>query len=278
MIAPPGHAARSAAEAEALFAEARRRRHRRRLAGAVACLVLAGSVAAGLATGWPRHGAGKHHGHPGAAAARRAGGVALPPVRVAWVDYGGQLHLGNLASGAQPVVATVDASAADPMIQSGGRLYWAAGTSKNAAIRDYDIATGKIRYLARGDSVFASADGRHIYIVQTGTTLIELPADGTGAPRRLALHAGWHMSGLLGSWSVAGGIVVYSRPVNGRRGPPAVAVWDPRTGHVKIIGQDINVTDTYTPPGASYSLIAWTPAGCLQHCPLGITNTSTWPG
>ena len=114
----------SAAEAEALFAEARRRRRRRRLAGGVACLLLAGSAAAGLMTAWPRDGAGTHHGHPGAAAPR-APGFTLPPARVAWVDYGGQLHIGDLATGAQRVVATVDASPADPMIVAGGRLYWA---------------------------------------------------------------------------------------------------------------------------------------------------------
>jgi hypothetical protein len=114
-------------------------------------------------------------------------------------------------------------------------------------IRDYDIATGKIRYLARGDSVFASADGRHIYIVQTGTRLIELPADGIGAPRRLALPAGWHMSGGLGNWSVAGGIVVYSVSADQRLRPVSTAVWNPRTGHVKIIGQDIDVTGTGSP-------------------------------
>jgi hypothetical protein len=167
VIAPPRPGARSAAAAEALFAEAHRRR---RLAGGAACLVLAGLIAAGLMTAWPRHGAGAHHGHLGAAPAP---GFTLPPVRVAWVDYSGQLHVGNLATRAQHVVATVDASAADPMIQAGGRLYWADTSQDAAPIRDYDIATGKLGYLAHGDSVFASADGRHMYIVQTASRLIE---------------------------------------------------------------------------------------------------------
>jgi hypothetical protein len=270
VIAPPGHAARSAAAAEALFAEARRLRRRRRLAGGVACLVLAGSLAAGLATAWPRHGT-RARGHPRAAAAR---GFTLRPVRVAWVDYGGQLHVGNLATRAQRVVATVDASAADPMIQADGRLYWADTHKDVAPIRDYDLATGKIGYLARGDSVFASADGRHIYIVQTVTRLIELPADSIGRPHLLALPAGWHLSGDLGNWSVAGGIVVYSGAADHRRGASRVAVWNPGTGHLKIIGQALNVIDTYTPPGGRYSLLAWT-GGCTRRCRLGITNTST---
>lgn len=265
MIAPPGQRPRSIAEAEALFAEARRRRRRRRLAAGAACLLLAAGVAAGLVTAWPRHGAAI----PGAPAAGRAPDITLPPARVAWVDYGGQLHLGNLATRTQRVVATVDASAGNPMILAGGHLYW-ADTSKNLApIRDYDIATGRMGYLARGDSVFASADGRHIYIVQTTTTPIELPAVGIGRPRRLTLPAGWHMSGDLGNWPVAGGIVVYSVPAGHRRAT-TLAVWTPGTGHVKIIGRDLDITDTYTPRDASYSLLAWT-----SHGVLGITNTST---
>lgn len=275
MIAPPGQEACGAADAEALFAEAHRRRHRRWLAGGVVCLVLAGLVAAGLMTAWPRPGAGTHHRRPGAVTAPRSPGFTLPPVGVAWVDYGGQLHVGNLATGDQHVVAAADASPADPMIQAGGHLYWSDINKNVAPIRDYDIATGKIGYLARGDSVFASADGRHLYIVQTVTRLIELPADGAGAPRRLALPVGWHMSGLLGNWSVAGGIVVYSSAADPSRRPVTLAVWNPGTGHVKIIGKGLDVIDTYTPPGGNYSLLAWTPTGCMQRCPLAITNTST---
>jgi hypothetical protein len=273
VIVSPGPAAPSAAEAEALFAEAHRRRRRRRLAGGVACLLLAGSAAAGLITAWPGDGAGTPHGHPGAAAPR-ASGFTMPPVRVAWVDDSGQLHIGDLATRTQRVTATVDASAADPMIVAGGRLFWAGIKENTAPVREYDIGTGTIRYLPRGNSVFTSADGRHLYIVQTGTRLIELPADGVGAPRRLALPAGWHMSGLLGNWPAAGGIVVYSS-AQYASSTSALAVWNPATGKVKIIGRGLDVIDAYTPPGARYSLLAWTPAGCLLRCPVGITNTST---
>lgn len=75
MIAPPGRRPRGTAEAEVLFAEARRRRRRRRLAGGTACLLLAGLVAAGVVTAWPRHGAVI----PGVPVASRAPGVTLPP-------------------------------------------------------------------------------------------------------------------------------------------------------------------------------------------------------
>jgi hypothetical protein len=142
-------------------------------------------------------------------------------------------------------------------------------------VREYDIATGKIRYLARGNSVFTSADGRHLYIAQTGTSLVELPADAIGAPRHLALPVGWHLSGLLGNWSVAGGIVVSSSDADPSRAPVTLAVWNPATGSVRIVGRDLDIIDAYTAPGARYSLLAWTPAGCRLPCPVEITNTST---
>jgi hypothetical protein len=82
------------------------------------------------------------------------------------------------------------------------------------------------------------------------------------------------MSGLLGNWSAAGGIVVYSS-ASDASSTSAVAVWNPATAAVKIIGRGLDVIDAYTPPGARYSLLAWTPAGCTQNCPVGITNTST---
>ena len=270
VIAPPGPRPARPAVAEALFAAARRRR-RRRVACAACCLVLAASAAAGLMAGWPRHDA--RQPAAGTAVPRPAPKVTLPAVRMAWVDYGGQLHLGNLATRDQHVVAAVDASPADPMIQAGGHLYWADSTAGAAPVRDYDIATGRIRYLARGDSVFAAADRRHIFIAQAATKLIELPASGTGRPRPLALPVGWHMSGGLGNWSVAGGIVIYSGPADERRGRPAVGVWNPGTRQVKIIGRALDVLDAFTPPGARYSLLAWS-SGCPR-CQLGITNTST---
>ena len=216
--------------------------------------MLAGSAAAGLTTVWPGAGTGTHHEQAGQPAAPRP--FTLPPVRVAWVDYGGQLHIGDLATGAQHVLATVDASPADPMTEVGGRLCWADINKRAAPIRCYDIATSKVRYLPRGNSVFASADSQRLYIVQTDTTLIELPADGTGVPRRLALPAGWYMSGLLGNWSVAGGVIVYS--ADDANSTATLATWNPETGNVKIIGRDLTVIDTYTPPGARYSCSPWT--------------------
>ena len=67
---------------------------------------------------------------------------------------------------------------------------------------------------------------------------------------------------------------INSGPADERRGLPAVGVWNPGTGQLKIIGRALDVLDTVTPPGASYSLLAWS-TGCLRRCQLGITNTST---
>ena len=113
--APPAPGA-----AEALFAQARRRRRRLRLAGAVVILALAVSVGVAFAVSRPHR----------AAVARDAGGGGAGPAgaavagRVAWVDYNGRVHLGDLATSAQRVIAKINADPALPLVQAGGRLYW----------------------------------------------------------------------------------------------------------------------------------------------------------
>jgi len=256
------------AEVRALFAAARRRRRRRRLAAGAACLILAGSAGAGLAAAGPGRGAGTNPGQAGHAAVPHGPGMRLPPVRVAWVDDGGQLHIGNLTTGIQQVTTAPGASPADPMIAAGGRLYWADISRQGGPVRYYDIAAGKTRPLARGSSVFTSADGRRLFIATTSTSLSELPADGTGPSRRLTLPAGWYLSGLLGNWPAAGGIIVYGARDAGTAS--ALAIWNPDTARVTVIGRDLDVIDTWTPAGARYSLIAWT-----SHGVLGITDTAT---
>ena len=269
-MAPPAAGTPPGGGGQALFAAARRRRRRRRLAGALCGVVLAGSAVIVLSVARP------HHPAAGTAAAAPVSrpGLTLPPVLVAWTDYAGQLHVGNLATRAQRVVATAGASPADPMILAGGRLYWADDGAGHPAgsVAELDVATGKVSHVARGESVFPSPDRQHLYLTQSPTRLIELPASGSGAPRQLTPPRGWALPAGLGGWAVADGIVVYSS----NAGPGGtLGIWDPRTGHVKIIGKG-SVFDAYTPPGARYSLLAWTPDNCAsQHCPIGITNTAT---
>jgi hypothetical protein len=162
-----------------------------------------------------------------------------------------------------------------------GQLYWADANRTVAPIRDYDLATGKIRYLPRGEAVFTSADGRSLYIARNSRTLLELPADGSGRTVALRAPAGWFMSGIGPGWEpteAAGGIIVAARDKNGH-GPPGVreGLWNPATGQVRMLGAGIEVFGVYTPAGARYSLIAWVPPSrdIALDDSLRITNTST---
>ena len=129
--------------------------------------------------------------------------------------------------------------------------------------------------MARGESVFPSADGRHLYIKQAETRLIELPATGSGPARHLALPRGWSLPSGLGGGAVAGGIAVYSGEAGGGN-DASLGTWNPRTGQVQVIGTG-DLFDASTPPSASYSLLAWKPDSCAARprCPIVITNTST---
>jgi hypothetical protein len=207
----------------------------------------------------------------------RTPGFTLPAAHIAWVDYSGQLHIGDVATGRQHVVANIPSDGGGWFRRARGHLYWPDfNSAKNiVAIRDYDLATGKIRQLSRGKSVFASADGRHLYILRTGTSLVELAAAGSGPPRTLTPPAGWYFSD--SPVGVAdGGIVVNANDDRGKVHVPTIAIWYPRTGQVQVIGRGGGIMDEYTPRGGSYSLLAWTPGSCaLRNCPLKITNTAS---
>jgi hypothetical protein len=281
VIAPPVPAAAATADAQALFDEARRRRRRRWLAGGLASLLAVSSVAVAIVVGGGagHPGRGQAAGGQNQGAGARSVSVRLPADRVAWVDSSGQLHVGDLATRAQHVVARVGASPADPMIPIGGRLYWSddggVRTASHAFVVELDLATGRVRRVARGESVFAAADGRHVYVTQAETRLIELSADGSGSIRHLKLPAGWSLPSGLGGWAVAGGIIVYSGEVGDGNGA-SLGIWNPGTSRVRIIGSG-DLFDAYTSPGARYSLLAWTPASCAGRlrCPIVITNSST---
>jgi WD40 repeat protein len=281
-IAPPHPVAPGSAEA--LFAEARRRRRRRRLAGLAVTLALAAAAAVAFTVAWPHRAAvvtdtgGRRPGAVSTAGATLAGFVA-------WVDYNRRVHIGDLATGAQRVVARSTADPAVPLVQAGGHLYWAdywAGLAgkKSVVVQELNPATGKVRPVGPGQSpfgVFTSANGRHVFLARTDTKVIELPARGSGAQRELTLPRGWY---LPYGWSigVAHGILVQSGGQATRRPHTEMAVWNPGTGTLKVItGRGFRVMAAYTPPSARYSLLAWERAGCSagQNCPLKITNTAT---
>jgi hypothetical protein len=268
---------------EVLFAEARRRRRRRRLVGTAVSLVLAGAVAIGVAAG----GGGVRPGKPGSDAKRpatpakaQASGLALPSVRLAWLDND-LLMVGDPATGAVRAGPGVDASTSAPLVFAAGRLYWADSFRDRAPIREYDLATGKVRDLQRGEAVFASIDRRHLYIARDSRVLLELPADGSGRAVVLRVPVGWFMSGIGPGWApteAAGGIIVATSDDQGNVPPSErVGLWNPPTGRVRILGVGISIFGVYTPSRARSSLVVWVPArrDIARDYSLRITSTST---
>src|SRR5260370_33169744 len=114
-LAPPRRTRPGATEPEVLFAEARRRRRRRiRLTGIVVSLVLAISAAA-LAVTFSHRAAVPKGARPGSAQSAGAwpGGARSP--LVAWFDDNSRLHVGDLATRTQRVVAAADAYPSTPL-------------------------------------------------------------------------------------------------------------------------------------------------------------------
>jgi hypothetical protein len=132
-------------------------------------------------------------------------------------------------------------------------------------------------------AVFASADGRQVFIAQTGESLLEFPAAG-GRSRSLNLPAGWFVAGLGDDFTspaaVAGGVLVQaSDSAHGSR-PTKLAVWNPDSGRLTLISNSVSASGgllgTVTPPGANYSLVAWWAGSCYpSSCTIEITNTAT---
>jgi hypothetical protein len=257
----PGWLAR---QVQALFAEARRRRRRRRLTIALAALALAVLVG-GAVIGY--RSAGPHRpnaARPGGPVPTSAPRFTLPAAFVAWFDANGMLRIGNVATLAQRAVAHVAGPPCCTLVTAGQRIYWAGQSGRLDYVQEYDLATGVIRTVAPGWAVFASAGGSNIYIAQSGRRLLQLPADGPGPARPLVTPPGWQVVPL--PWAVAGGIVLSS---DGPR--PAIGVWPPGGGRVRVIGHG-HVMTAWTSPAGHGSLIAWQPAACPLRCPVEITS------
>lgn len=281
MIAPPRHGTEDCL-VRALFAEARKRRRRIRLAGSA--IVAAVAVAVTLSLAWTRQPPALLSGPP--AAHRFAAGPDAKVPQLAWVSPNYRVVLGSLATFTTRVVAEANADPAAPLVPFGGHLFWinqdggqVDGAYWPRAIEELNLATGRSTDLGHGEFMFASGD-RRLYIAETDTTLAQLPASATGQSRPRNLPAGWYLPGGF-SVAVANGIVIQSNNARSPARPPDLAVWNPQTGQVTVIGRAIgnnvrNVVGAYTPPGASYSLLAWIPASCKRLlCPITITNTAT---
>jgi hypothetical protein len=278
-----------AGEALALFQEARRRRRRRWLTG-VAVILLAGIAGAASALTLMQQGSGRQ-----AAGGRQTGAAAAGQARAAavWVDGNARLHLGVIGADGllnQRIVGEANA-ASEPLVAVGRRVYWVdpAGTYVpslgrwSQVVRMLNLGTGRVRLAGAGQTVFLSADRRYLLMSQWPDSLTETPVDG-GRPRLLRLPPGWYLPGgdgladpLAGQGlDTANGILVQSKESPGV-GVRRIAVWNPRTGRIEVIGRARAVIDAYTPPGAHYSLLAWLAAGCAApgRCPLKITDTAS---
>ena len=277
--------------AQALFAEARRRRQRRWLAGVTAALVASAAVAAVTVT-WLHQAPGQdaeHGGAAGLAVAARSSAVAA-----VWFD-GTRLRTGNVhLTGQITQRAGPEVNAASlPLVQAGGRIYWinpmgggvpfAPYTAWYPRVVEYlDRATGKVGIAGPGNTAFVSANGRHLYMAQDATTLGEMPVAG-GVARQLTLPRGWYLPGGDGSaelgydgLATANGVIVQSRESASWR-PQVLAMWNPASGTVKVLGRGLAVLGAYTPPQRRYSLLAWLPSACRfpDNCLLKITNTAS---
>ena len=209
--------------------------------------------------------------------------VSKPPL-VAWFDAGGHLRVGDLGTRRQRVVAAADADPGTPLTVASGRVYWVNTGGWAPFVQDVELATGRVQDLGFGQSVFASADGRHVYIVEADG-LTEEPAAGPGAARQLTPPRGWYLPGDGGNGpldspaAVGGGILVQSSDYQANPAPARLGDWNPQTGRVTVLGQAVSanfgIIAAVTPPGGRSGLVAWVPPGCRGWCVIRIANTST---
>jgi len=257
---------------EAIIREARRRGRRRKALSMLAAMASIGAVVLvavlGFRNGPAIAGGSRSPLGPGA----RSGSARVRAEVVAWGDYAGVLHLGNVATRRQTRIVTGLSGGASggPVVEDRGRLLWSDAKGK---VRSVEIATGKVSVVARGIAVMASPDGARLYVDQAATDFLELDARTMRVTHRLALPAGWTANPWLAR-PFAGGLVLT------HTGPRAVlGFWRPGST-VRPLGASIDLFGVYTPSNGRYSLVAWLPR-CAKHawlgsgCPLAITNTAT---
>jgi len=296
-------------ESEALFREARARRRRRWTIGLLlAVLVLVAALVASIVTTGPTT-ARRETGIPRTSSPTPAAIRGAP--LLGWVDYLGNLHIGNASTGHQRIVGRAAADPTTPLVSLDGRLFW-VGTGCSylpvskcpyspwagltpLRVKEFDPITKKTVSLVRGDTVFAGADGRSLDVVQprldcpasvTGACnpyaqdLATIPLTAGGTPRVVPVPAGWYVNagdGYSNPISVANGILVQSALPQATSTPLLLGLWDTATGRVRVLGRDWGLINAYTAHRGGASLLAWLPGACGvdPECSLRITNTVT---
>ena len=286
-------------EAQLLFEEARHRRRRRWFVGGavVAAVVISAVLSVTMLNSAPP----SPRPRPPAPSlpSRPITDTGAVP-QIAWVDYYGELHVGGLAGLTQRVVAQADADPTATLVSLDHTIFWVRSqlpssnqtvhTISNPEVQAFDTATGRLFTLGPGTEILASLDQAFVYVGTDNHQLAEYWPNGTPRGRRLQLPNGWILSdpSLLGDPTpvVANGILVES--VLARNGLPvhvcsdsagalcpattrlhqfskdplSLAIWNPTTGHVRVIGKVWKVIGSYTKPGARTGLVAWVPASC----------------
>ena len=291
--ADPPRATPSGGSPEALFQEARARRHRRWLLGVLLLIVALGAA---LLVSVVMIGSAKAPPVPAVRSTATPAAVTSTAPLLAWVDYLGNLHIGNATTGTQSVVARAKADPTIPLVSLGGRLFWVgtgcayAGISKcpysddggviPSQVKEYDPATGVTVSLGRGDAVFAAADGRSIFVERqhldcpasptapcdpNAEQVVQIPLAAGGQRHLFSVPSGWYVNagdGLANPISVAGGILVQSARPGVSVTPARFGLWDLATGHIRPLGRDWGLIDAHTAPRGHSSLLAWLPSTC----------------
>ena len=253
---------------EAIFPEARRRGRRRRALFALATLAVLGALAGAIIVAVKTIGADPATVRSRLTAGARTRGAAPAPL-VAWGDYFGVLHVGDVATGRQLRIATlpITRSSAGPIAFSRGRLLWVDAGNR---VRSAELATGLVRVLAHGNGVTSSPGGARLYVDQGTIDFLELNGRTMRVVRRLAIPAGWTADPWVAR-AISGGLLLTH---TGRAA--VLGYWHPGSA-VKPLGASISLLGAYAPASERDSLLAWIPrcaryAGFDAHCPLAITN------
>ncbi len=258
----------------AIIPAARRRGRRRRALWAAAAVAIIGGLTAAvlLVIGSGAAVSGDLHHRPAPGGRRRFGSAG--DAVVAWGDYSGIVHLGDLDTGRQIQIATGLSGGASggPVIENHGRLLWVDARN---TVRSIELATGQRSVVARGLAVMASPGGARLYVDQGTHDFLELDARTLRVTGRAEIPVGWRANPWVAR-PVAGGLVL----MHAKRHGLVLGVWRLGAG-VRALGAATGtVLAIHTASDGRSSRVAWVPA-CSDHagtasgCPLAITNTAS---
>jgi hypothetical protein len=202
-----------------------------------------------------------------------------------WFASGG-LHLGTPGQGTDRVVAQPDASATR-LVHIGSRVYFfeRRGSSVSAQnggnqIAALDTGSGRIRLLGAGINLTTTTDGRDLLVALDPSHLVELSPTGARLSPVWTVPSGYTLNTYASQHplaAVAGGIAIESALPSPQSGTYVLAIWNPTTGTVRVLGRDAFVIGSYTGPGANHSLLAWIDGSGTgaEVNRLAITDTAT---